>query len=49
MGEARPGILPPGGRVAWGIPLPGWGAGQGDAHLEPLEVARAAHTSISDF
>lgn len=48
-GKARPGILPPGDRVAWSTTPPGWGTGREDAPLEPLEVGRAAHMPISDF
>lgn len=49
QGKARPGILPLGDRAAWSTPPPRLGAGHGDGPLEPLEVGRAAHMSISDF
>lgn len=39
-GEARPEFAPPGGREVPGASSQAGGRGQGDAHLEPLEVAR---------
>ena len=52
LGDRAAWSTPPprlGAGLGGGVLPPRLGAGHGDAPLEPLEVGRAAHMSISDF